>query len=121
MKPRCYKDPDIYDQDDEECIQCTWYGSCGALVKSKTARRDRNTRSVHRSSSTIRPPAVIPKDSDYEYDDPEDADTFTSVLLHNSTLNALQGVTQTLNDAVAHIPRKSYQNLFTKMKKRKKK
>lgn len=129
-KPSCYKNEDVYDDDDEECRECPWYNSCGTLVKSKMSAgarsysnrsRNRTYRSTRERYSSATPPhrrSRLAEDG-YIYEDAEEDDTFASVVIYNSALNGLQACTQTLNTAVSFIPRKSYEDVLNKRRKKK--
>jgi hypothetical protein len=122
-KPDCYGDPRYYERDDPTCRACPSRGTCEVVIKRKD-RAGRGGHQVSRSRATTlksESRSNIPDISKYAEEEAEEGETFTSILVHNSSLNALQGFTATLNDAVAHIPRKGYANIFKAARSKNKK
>ena len=131
-RPECHGDEDYYDPDDSTCRQCEYRGTCQVLVrKAKEKTRKARAREAIDKARAAKAGAKTPARSsngvirttnrDFELEEAEEDDTFTSVLTHNAALNALQGAADTFSDAISNIPRKSYTNVFTSARNRRKK
>jgi hypothetical protein len=110
-RPECYGDPDYYDITDDTCKNCRWKGTC--RLKISALERDRRPASSS-SSVTTTTTSAIPQRSAVKgkiYEDAGEEDTFTSVLAHNASLNAITAMSETLTDALSQIPRKKYPGL----------
>ena len=123
-RPPCYSDPDEYDPDDHVCIECQFKGPCSVISAKKDRERRRKSSSSSSSSKTYSKKekqgvnGKINPDS-FTVEEPDENDSFSSAVLHNVSLNAVQAFTSTLDDAVSNIPRKGYTNLWNRKKKKK--
>ena len=109
-RPECYGDPDYYDITDDTCKNCRWKGTC--RLKISALERDRRPTSSVSTVTAVQP--VTSKRSAVKgkiYEDAGEEDTFTSVLAHNASLNAITAMSETLTDALSQIPRKKYPGL----------
>ena len=104
-KPPCYGDEQFYDPGDPECRKCPVKGTCRVLVERRKKNDSSSTIATTRTSTKS-----IPKKSPTAIVEHEEQDTFMGVLGHNSCLNAGQAAVDTLSDAIASIPRKTYPN-----------
>jgi len=57
-KPPCFQDPEIFEEDHPDCIDCDFYGACRVLVKRKLKvktkeKRTREKTSVSKSKNAI--------------------------------------------------------------------
>lgn len=50
-KPPCFQDPEIFEEDHPDCIDCDYYGACKVLVKRNLKVKAKEKR-VSNSSST---------------------------------------------------------------------
>ena len=130
-KPECYGDYNEYDPDDTDCQDCAFIDACG--IRARRAMRMASTRSStpeRRSadSARFRPPSRSSnttnrrhsgkkRDEIQVFTEPEEKDTYWSVLSHNAGLEAVQAMFDELSNSVRHIPRKSYNQLWKRPKK----
>lgn len=124
-RPDCYGEEDVYDPDDEECRQCPHKSPCSLVITrreaqarreitSRNSQRDRDRRKERKEKVG----ALIRSVEDFPVGEPEEGDTFSTALVYNASLNALQGMVDTASHAVGQIPRKPY-NMFTSLRKKK--
>jgi hypothetical protein len=127
--PNCYADPDYYDRDDPECRRCAFRATCSSLVDKRKKEKARETaaKAIEKARAARGGKAEVAEKKagvirqvgrDFVLEEPDDDDTFTSVTIYNATLNAAQGAVDTIANAVAHIPRKSYSNVFSNARRR---
>lgn len=124
-RPDCYGDPDEYDRDDSICRDCRHNRLCELMVTKKQREQGKTSsysRPSYRSTAEERTKSSVKRrgTTDYQEMDCLEDDTFAGVLVHNASLNALQGLADTLSGAVAQLPRKTYPNPFSRVKDRKK-
>jgi len=133
--PDCFGDEDYYGPEDRECKRCEFRVACSSNIrkekKAAVSRRIRNranattrTRksrtSVQRRQQSEETGVVVSRDvGSYIEVESAEEDTFASAVMHNASLNAAQGIADTISQAISHIPRKRY-NMFHSLKTRQK-
>ena len=130
-RPDCYGDEDYYDPDDPECRRCHSRSSCSLVIQRRKSQARTSQRTRSRSNSLSRTPSrertssteveLVRALDSYPEGETLENDTFSSVVIHNATLNAVQATLDTASHAWSQIPRKGYQNLFHSERRRKKK
>jgi uncharacterized membrane protein YqiK len=117
-RPECYGDIDYYDPDDEACTEnCAYFQSCGIRVarsnnQSKKRELKAQTRIPNKQSNRVakkQEPTIIIE--------PEENDSYFSVLTYNSAIEAVQAMADELSNSIRYIPRKGYGNIFNRKKK----
>jgi hypothetical protein len=117
-KPDCFGDPEYHDPKDPYCRDCPSEAACNLIIRRKHSNRTRAR--VARRGDVSRPTAR--QDIDKHVEEPaEEGDTFSTTLIHNASLNAIQGALDTASHAWTQIPRKGYRNIFHSARNRKKK
>lgn len=128
--PPCFADPDEYDIEDEGCTECPFVDACGIRIARNSANKRSDTRtftsgtSNKRTSSYYRPPpsrsqsnvtnrSSPPKKVEQ---DPDENDTWSSVLMFNASIEMAQAMVDELSESVRAVPRKSYNKLWTRKK-----
>lgn len=132
-KPECFGDDESYDPYLRMCRDCAYERACSHKVsqESNTTNTERllgksfsSNRSTRTSSYLDRirdqrqSKQVITKKQEHKIIqvDAEEEDTFTSVLMHNVSLEAVQAMVDELSNSIKEIPRKSYKNLWKRKK-----
>lgn len=131
-KPECFGDPDYYDPTDKLCnTECSFYTACGirSSRSGDAARRYIQNRVQNTPSATPAATPYVPQRTTNTpatvvdktkiatiVEDCQETDTFTSILMHNASLEALQAIVDELGNSIKQIPRKSYTNLYKRKK-----
>ena len=114
--PPCFADPDEYDIEDEGCVECPFVDACGIRI----ARNSTTTRSEHRgfpsstskrTSSYYRPPPARPSTTAHRNtnppkkieQDPDEKDTWSSVLMFNASIEMAQAMVDELSESVRAV------------------
>lgn len=132
-KPECFGEEELYDPDDRLCRDCGFEAACSYKVKQesnttnserllgKTSYQNRSSRTSSylnklRSQRESKEVSVRKQEHKVVQVEAEEEDTFTSVLMHNASLEAVQAMVDELSNSIKEIPRKSYKNLWKRKK-----
>lgn len=118
--PPCHGDDDYYDDTHETCTSCTYNKSCALKIRRQAnlANNKTKTSTSSRFVSTSRTESnrIVPKKKEEVAIIEDDDCTFTSALMHNASIEAMQAMVDELANSIRHIPRKSYKNTWKRKK-----